>query len=61
MSGLRVLQAGVGSVSDCVAGRLAGPGRASVAPCGVGAEAGGQAGLLFRSGGAVLTFGAQLV
>lgn len=30
-------------------------------PCRVGAEAGGQAGLLFRSGGAVLTFGAQLV
>lgn len=27
MSGLRVLQAGVGSVSDCAAGGLAGPGR----------------------------------
>lgn len=29
MSGLRVLQAGVGSVSDCVAGRLAGSGGVS--------------------------------
>lgn len=45
-SGLRVLQAGVGSVSDCVAARLAGPGREALA--GAGAEAGGQAGLVLR-------------
>lgn len=59
MSGLRVLQAGVGSVSDCVAGRLAGSGGGQPAVGGT-PEAGGQAGWP-SGGGGVLARGARLV